>query len=124
MFCHYVSVLASAITTTPNTFLSLLPTAAISAISWMLRKKFMNTDDVSNTDTDPKAYLETGSTSQNTTARGDEDNTNNSEENGDQNDNTQTAGIATGDTETTSHEERDTIYMDNDNEQIPLISEV
>ena len=40
---------ASVITTTPNTFLSLLPTAAISAISWMLRKKFMNTR---NTDTD------------------------------------------------------------------------
>ena len=40
---------ASTITATPNMFLSLLPTAAISAISWMLRKKLMTTK---NTETD------------------------------------------------------------------------
>ena len=40
---------ASAITTVPNTLLSLLPSAAISGISWMLRKKFMSTSDESNT---------------------------------------------------------------------------
>ena len=40
---------ASTVTATPNMFLSLLPTAAISAISWMLRKKLMSTK---NTETD------------------------------------------------------------------------
>ena len=39
---------ASAITTVPNTLLSLLPSTAISGISWMLRKKFMSTSDESN----------------------------------------------------------------------------
>lgn len=116
---------ASTITTTPNTFLSLLPTVAISAVSWMLRKKFTSTND--NTYTDPTAdqILETESTSQNTAGRGDEDNTNNSaneEENRDQNGNTQSeiAGNATGDTETISHGESDTV----DSEQLPLMSTV
>ena len=114
---------ASAIASIPNTFLSLLPTAAISVVSWILRKKFTNTYvENANTETNPTA--ETENTSQNIHApRSNEDNTNsstNEEENRDQNTHDPTP---TGDAGTTSNGEADTITVA-ESELIPLLSRV
>ena len=53
---------ASAITTTPNTFLSLLPTAAVSGISWIPRKKFINAEGKNDQNT-PKDNTNNGGNS-------------------------------------------------------------
>ena len=125
--CLLVLSRASYTTLGPYTIISLLPTAAISTISWMLRKRYFkikhdentgnSTADTNSTENNEDEVDENANNSTN-----DEENTNENtpENNGDDN----TNNDSTGDAETTSQGEPASVEGDANSEEIPLIAMV